>query len=330
MKDTAEIGDGSLAQAAAAGDLAAFEALVRRYQHLLYRDALGYLGSHDEALDAVAGGPDWGLKALRSTARAGQSWPLVAHGGAASQSQYAARPPASSRGARPLRRRRRGRPHTGERCARPRCQPARPIAPGQCHRLSAPLCRWAATGGRGTRSGRDPGQRQAAAVSSPSALAKGGPSHGQATTQRPTRRLCRACSRSPAQKRSGRPTPHALRSGPSPFQRDIGLGARTSNRPTRMGPHVRPLWLARLGPSGCFGTGRPSRARVPRSTRRTGTGRPSPGGPIEPMGRPCTAKRGCCGEPGISPRRWPCWRPLCNRCPKTRPCGTITACVCRG
>ena len=53
MKDTAEIGDGSLAQAAAAGDLAAFEALVRRYQHLLYRDALGYLGSHDEALDAV-------------------------------------------------------------------------------------------------------------------------------------------------------------------------------------------------------------------------------------------------------------------------------------
>ena len=45
--------DGTLARAAAAGDLAAFEALVRRHQHQLYREALGYLGSHDEALDAV-------------------------------------------------------------------------------------------------------------------------------------------------------------------------------------------------------------------------------------------------------------------------------------
>ncbi len=51
--ETAGTGDGSLARAAAAGDLAAFEALVRRHQHQLYRDALGYLGSHDEALDAV-------------------------------------------------------------------------------------------------------------------------------------------------------------------------------------------------------------------------------------------------------------------------------------
>ena len=50
---TAGIGDGSLARAAAAGDLAAFEALVRRHQHQLYREALGYLGSHDDALDAV-------------------------------------------------------------------------------------------------------------------------------------------------------------------------------------------------------------------------------------------------------------------------------------
>ena len=52
MKTTAT-GDGSLARAAADGDLAAFETLVRRHQHQLYRDALGYLGSHDEALDAV-------------------------------------------------------------------------------------------------------------------------------------------------------------------------------------------------------------------------------------------------------------------------------------
>ena len=53
MKNYAETGDGSLARSAAAGDLAAVEELVRRYQDLLYRDALGYLGSHDEALDAV-------------------------------------------------------------------------------------------------------------------------------------------------------------------------------------------------------------------------------------------------------------------------------------
>ncbi len=52
MKTTAT-GDGSLARAAADGDLSAFEALVRRHQHQLYRDALGYLGSHDDALDAV-------------------------------------------------------------------------------------------------------------------------------------------------------------------------------------------------------------------------------------------------------------------------------------
>ena len=45
--------DGTLARAAAAGDLAAFEALVRRHQHQLYRGALGFLGSHDDALDAV-------------------------------------------------------------------------------------------------------------------------------------------------------------------------------------------------------------------------------------------------------------------------------------
>ena len=38
--NTAGIGDDSLARAAAAGDLAAFEALVRRHQHQLYRDAL--------------------------------------------------------------------------------------------------------------------------------------------------------------------------------------------------------------------------------------------------------------------------------------------------
>lgn len=50
---TAGIGDDSLARAAAAGDLAAFEALVRRHQHQLYREALGFLGSHDDALDAV-------------------------------------------------------------------------------------------------------------------------------------------------------------------------------------------------------------------------------------------------------------------------------------
>ena len=53
MGNFAEISDGALAQAAAAGDLAAFEVLVGRYQRLLYRDALGYLGSHDDALDAV-------------------------------------------------------------------------------------------------------------------------------------------------------------------------------------------------------------------------------------------------------------------------------------
>ena len=51
--NTAEICDGSLARAAAAGDLAAFEVLVRRHQHQLHREALGFLGSHDEALDAV-------------------------------------------------------------------------------------------------------------------------------------------------------------------------------------------------------------------------------------------------------------------------------------
>ena len=50
---TAGTDDGSLARAAADGDLAAFEALVRRHQQQLYRDALGYLGSHDDALDAV-------------------------------------------------------------------------------------------------------------------------------------------------------------------------------------------------------------------------------------------------------------------------------------
>ncbi|NKB66759.1 MAG: sigma-70 family RNA polymerase sigma factor [Candidatus Latescibacteria bacterium] len=53
MRIHAEISDGDLAQAAASGDIAAFEILIGRYQQLLYRDALGYLGSHDEALDAV-------------------------------------------------------------------------------------------------------------------------------------------------------------------------------------------------------------------------------------------------------------------------------------
>ena len=51
--NTAGTSDDSLARAAAAGDLAACEALVERHQHQLYRDALGYLGSHDDALDAV-------------------------------------------------------------------------------------------------------------------------------------------------------------------------------------------------------------------------------------------------------------------------------------
>ena len=45
--------DGSLARAAADGDVAAFESLVERHQRQLYRDALGFLGSHDDALDAV-------------------------------------------------------------------------------------------------------------------------------------------------------------------------------------------------------------------------------------------------------------------------------------
>ena len=51
--NTAGPSDDSLARAAAAGDVAAFETLVERHQHQLYREALGYLGSHDEALDAV-------------------------------------------------------------------------------------------------------------------------------------------------------------------------------------------------------------------------------------------------------------------------------------
>ena len=51
--NTAGTSDDSLARAAAAGDVAACEALVERHQHQLYRDALGYLGSHDDALDAV-------------------------------------------------------------------------------------------------------------------------------------------------------------------------------------------------------------------------------------------------------------------------------------
>ena len=45
--------DGNLARAAATGDLAAFELLIQRFEDQLYRDALGILGSREDALDVV-------------------------------------------------------------------------------------------------------------------------------------------------------------------------------------------------------------------------------------------------------------------------------------
>jgi RNA polymerase sigma factor (sigma-70 family) len=58
--------DEELAAAAAAGDLAAFDLLMQRYEEMAYRAAYGFAGSRDDALDIVQAAF---LKAYRDLAK---------------------------------------------------------------------------------------------------------------------------------------------------------------------------------------------------------------------------------------------------------------------